>query len=104
MAAQKALNIPAAGRGWAEAASRSCHPRPWRSGGAARLERGEAFADIDRGPELPIDAVDPGVEPPDLREQLTLERDRLNAERIDLVRESSVDSIDLLIDTVQTFE
>ena len=38
------------------------------SGDATGFERGEAFADVDRGPELPIDAVDPGVEPPDLGE------------------------------------
>src|SRR5262249_27792411 len=52
------------------------------SGGAAGFERGEPFADVHRGPELPIDAVDPGVEPPDLREQLTLEREGLASERI----------------------
>ena len=66
----------------------------------AGFERGESLADIDRRPELTIHAVDPGVEPPDLGDQLPLERDRFGAKRIDLDGETSVDAIDLLIEVV----
>src|SRR5437879_12318457 len=65
------------------------------SRGAAGLERGEAFADVDRGPQLPIDAVDPDVDPPDLREQLTFQRDRLGPKRIDLGREPDIQVVNL---------
>jgi hypothetical protein len=52
------------------------------SGGAAGFERGQTFANFDRGPELAIHAVDPGVEPPDLGEQFGLERERFGPERV----------------------
>lgn len=61
------------------------------------LERGEAFANIDGGPEFAIDATDPGVEPPDLREQLTFEGNRLRPERIDPGHEPDIQAVDLLV-------
>ncbi|HYB43267.1 MAG TPA: hypothetical protein VEL75_15920 [Candidatus Methylomirabilis sp.] len=69
------------------------------SGDAARFEHREAFADVDCGPQLTIDAIDPGVEPPDLREQLAFERDRFGPERIDPGHEAVIQAVDLLIET-----
>ena len=37
-------------------------------GGLAGFEGREALADVDRGAELAVDAVDPGVEPTDFGE------------------------------------
>src|SRR5438874_804676 len=74
------------------------------SGGTAGFERGEAFADVDRGPQLPVDAVDPDIDPPDLGDQLGPERIDLGREPdiqvVDLRREPGIQAIDLLVQSV----
>ena len=78
------------------------------SGEAASFEGGEAFANVDRGPQLTIEPVDPGVDPPDLRDQLGPERahlgperthlgGHLGPERVDLDRQAGVDAVYLLV-------
>src|SRR5438874_4395512 len=76
------------------------------SGGTAGFERGEAFADVDRGPQLPVDAVDPDIDPPDLGDQHSTRRNYSHVEtayavvylvnqRVDLRREPGVQPVDL---------
>src|SRR5439155_3416818 len=74
------------------------------SGGAASFEGGEAFANVDRGPQVTIqpvdpgvDAVDPGVDPPDLRDKLGPERSHLGPERVDLDCQAGVNTVYLLV-------
>src|SRR2546428_6733012 len=72
--------------------------RTWRSssGTAAGFEGGETLADVHCDPQLPVDAVDPSIDPPDLGEQFRLQRDRLGPESVDLDRQAGVDPIDFL--------
>src|SRR2546428_9190151 len=67
--------------------------RTWRSssGTAAGFEGGETLADVHCDPQLPVDAVDPSIDPPDLGEQFRLQRDRLGPESVDLDRQAGVD-------------
>lgn len=78
--------LPGWGKKWTKAvtvpmrkASSSRRPPPFPSRAspgiaarrlrAPRLKRGQALTDVDRGAQLAIDAVDPGVEPADLADE-----------------------------------
>src|SRR5262245_51003299 len=69
--------------------------RAIKSAAATSFERGQAFANVDRGSDLPVEAVDPRVDPPDLRGQFVLDRIDLLIEGVDLGREAGVDPVDL---------
>src|SRR3989442_9248510 len=75
--------------------------RAWRSssGTAAGFEGGETLADVHCDPQLPVDAVDPSIDPPDLGEQFRLQRDRLGPESVDLDRQAGGDPIDFFVQT-----
>src|SRR3989442_12936610 len=75
--------------------------RAWRSssGTAAGFEGGETLANVHCGPQLPVDAVDPSIDPPDLGEQFRLQRDRLGPESVDLDRQAGVHPLDFLVQT-----
>ena len=63
--------------------------------GAAGFERGESFADVDRGAQFPVNAVDPGVDTANFSDQLALHVAHLGGQRVDLVAETGVDVVDL---------
>src|SRR3989441_10034082 len=75
--------------------------RTWRSssGTAAGFEGGETLADVHCDPQLPVDAVDPSIDPPDLGEQFRLQRDRIGPESVDLDRQAGADPLAFLVRT-----
>src|SRR5437762_4849282 len=60
------------------------------SGRAAGLERRQPLSNVDRGAQLTIDAIDPGVEPPDFGDDFV-------TQRIDPCDDTVVEPVDLLV-------
>src|SRR5206468_2625852 len=70
--------------------------RGWRTGtdercqAGRRLERRQPLSNVDRGAQLTIDAIDPGVEPPDFGDDFV-------TQRIDPCDDTVVEPVDLLV-------